>query len=200
MMPVTRRLLIVAVLVMVAFAGVLAIESALSFVTILSFGRTPHGQVTGWIGLAIIVLVFGYPIRKRAHQNRLWPHRWLQIHMVAGVVGPLVIILHAGVLHHRMHALVSILALVAMGMVALSGIIGQHVHYLAFRVLYMKRHELLEQGVSPEESETRLLDIAAREKMFRVWQMIHAPLTIMFMVLVALHVIGALYFGGLYSP
>ena len=198
MMPVTRRLLIVAGLVLCAVAGVLLFEAFLSIVTILSFGRTPQGQVTGWIGLAIILLVFGYPIRKRAHQNRLWPHRWLQIHMVAGVLGPLVIILHAGVLH--MHALVPILAMVAMGIVALSGIIGQHVHYLAFRTLYKKRHELLEQGVSPEEVETRLLDMAAREKMFRVWQMIHAPMTLMFMALVALHVIGALYFGGLYSP
>jgi hypothetical protein len=198
MMPVTRRLLIVAGLVLFAFAGVLLFETILTPVTILSFGRTPQGQVTGWIGLAIILMVFGYPLRKRAHQNRLWPHRWLQIHMVAGVLGPLVIILHAGVLH--MHALVPILAMVAMGIVALSGIIGQHVHYLAFRTLYKKRHELLEQGVSPEEVETRLLDMTAREKMFRVWQMIHAPMTLMFMALVALHVIGALYFGGLYSP
>lgn len=198
MMPVTRRLLIVAGLVLFAFAGVLLFETILTPVTILSFGRTPQGQVTGWIGLAIILMVFGYPLRKRAHQNRLWPHRWLQIHMVAGVLGPLVIILHAGVLH--MHALVPILAIVAMGIVALSGIIGQHVHYLAFRTLYKKRHELLEQGVSPEEVETRLLDMTAREKMFRVWQMIHAPMTLMFMALVALHVIGALYFGGLYSP
>lgn len=198
MMPVTRRLLILAGLVLFAFAGVLLFETILTPVTILSFGRTPQGQVTGWIGLAIILMVFGYPLRKRAHQNRLWPHRWLQIHMVAGVLGPLVIILHAGVLH--MHALVPILAIVAMGIVALSGIIGQHVHYLAFRTLYKKRHELLEQGVSPEEVETRLLDMTAREKMFRVWQMIHAPMTLMFMALVALHVIGALYFGGLYSP
>jgi hypothetical protein len=198
MMPVTRRLLIVAGLVLFAFAGVLLFETILTPVTILSFGRTPQGQVTGWIGLAIILMVFGYPLRKRAHQNRLWPHRWLQIHMVAGVLGPLVIILHAGVLH--MHALVPILAMVAMGIVALSGIIGQHVHYLAFRTLYKKRHELLEQGVSSEEVETRLLDMTAREKMFRVWQMIHAPMTLMFMALVALHVIGALYFGGLYSP
>ena len=36
--------------------------------------------------------------------------------------------------------------------------------------------------------------------MFRVWQMIHAPMTLLFIALVALHVIGALYFGGLYSP
>ncbi len=198
MNPVFRRLLIVGGLTLFAVAGVLLFEVILTPITILTFGRTPQGQVTGWIGLAVILLVFGYPIRKRAHQNRRWPHRWLQIHMVAGVVGPLIIILHAGVLH--MHAVVPILAMVAMGIVALSGLIGQHVHYLAFRALYTKRHELMEQGVSLEEVETRLLGVAAREKMFRVWQMIHGPMTLLFMALVALHVIGALYFGGLYSP
>jgi hypothetical protein len=198
MNPVFRRLLIVGGLTLFAVAGVLLFEVILTPITILSFGRTPQGQVTGWIGLAVILLVFGYPIRKRTHQNRRWPHKWLQIHMVAGVVGPLIIILHAGVLH--LHAIVPILAMVAMGIVALSGLIGQHVHYLAFRTLYTKRHELLEQGVSPEEAETRLLGVAAREKMFRVWQMIHAPMTLLFIALVALHVIGALYFGGLYSP
>jgi hypothetical protein len=198
MNPVFLRLLIVGGLTLFAIWGVLLFEAILTPLTILSFGRTPQGQVTGWIGLAVILLVFGYPIRKRTHQNRRWPHRWLQIHMVAGVVGPLIIILHAGVLH--MHAVVPILAMVAMGIVALSGLIGQHVHYLAFRTLYTKRHELEGRGVSPEEVETGLLDTAAREKMFRVWQMIHAPLTLLLIALVALHVIGALYFGGLYSP
>ena len=198
MNPVFLRLLIVGGLTLLAVVGVLVFEAILTPITILSFGRTPQGQVTGWIGLAVILLVFGYPIRKRTHQNRRWPHRWLQIHMMAGVVGPLIIILHAGVLH--LHAVVPILAMVAMGIVSLSGIIGQHVHYLAFRTLYTKRHELLEQGVSPEEVETRLIGVAAREKMFRVWQMIHGPMTLLFMALVALHVIGALYFGGLYSP
>ena len=198
MTPVFRRLLLVGGLTLFAVAGVLLVEAILTPITILSFGRTTQGQVTGWIGLAVILLVFGYPIRKRTNQNRRWPHRWLQIHMMAGVVGPLIIILHAGILH--MHAVVPILAMVAMGIVALSGLIGQHVHYLAFRAQYTKRHELMEQGVSPEEVETRLLGVAAREKMFRVWQMIHGPMTLLFMALVALHVIGALYFGGLYSP
>jgi hypothetical protein len=115
MTPVFRRLLIVGGLTLFAVAGVLLFEAILTPITILSFGRTPQGQVTGWIGLAVILLVFGYPIRKRTHQNRRWPHRWLQIHMVAGVVGPLIIILHAGVLH--MHAVVPILAMVAMGIV-----------------------------------------------------------------------------------
>ena len=194
MTPVTRRLLIVAGLVFTTIAGALLFEVFLSIETVLSFGHTRQGHVTGWIGLAVILFVFVYPIRKRVGQDRTWPRRWLQVHMVAGVVGPLLIMLHAGA---HMHALVPILAMVAMGIVALSGIIGQAVHYLALRTLNEKRRQLLQQGVSPEEAEASLFDMASREETFRVWQLIHAPMTLMFMVLVALHVIGALYFGGL---
>jgi len=85
----------------------------------------------------------------------------------------------------------------AMGVVTLSGIIGQAVHYLALRTLNEERRKLLQQGISPDEVEARLHEVASREETFRLWQLIHAPMTLMFMVLVALHVIGTLYFGGL---
>ena len=42
----------------------------------------------------------------------------------------------------------------------------------------------------------RLHRMAAQEETFRLWQSIHTPMTLMFLVLTALHVIGALYFGG----
>ncbi|MDP1948416.1 MAG: hypothetical protein Q8L77_13050 [Nitrospirota bacterium] len=192
--PVGRRVLIVAGLVSIAVAGALLFEMFLSLESVLSFGHTRQGHVTGWIGLAVILLVFLYPIRKRAGQNRMWPRGWFQIHMVAGVVGPLLIVLHAGA---HLHALVPILAMVSMGIVALSGIIGQAVHYLALRTLNEERRQLLEQGVSPGEAEVRLHDVASREETFRVWQLIHAPMTLLFMVLVVLHVVGAMFFGGL---
>ena len=194
MTRVTRRLLIVAVVVLIAVAGALLFEAFLSSETILSFGHTRQGHVTGWIGLAVISLVFVYPIRRRIDKNRMWPRGWLQIHMVAGVVGPLLIVLHSGA---HLHALVPVLAMAAMGIVTLSGIIGQAVHYLALRTLNEERQQLLEQGISPDEIEIRLHDAASREETFRLWQLIHAPMPLMFMVLVALHVIGALYFTGL---
>lgn len=189
-----RRVFIVAGLVSMAVGGALLFEAILSLETVLSFGHTRQGHVTGWIGLAVILLVFVYPIRKRVGRNRTWPRGWFQVHMVAGVVGPLLILVHAGA---HLHALVPILAMVAMGIVALSGIIGQAVHYLALRTLNEERRQFLQQGVSPDEAEARLHDEASREETFRVWQLIHAPMTFMFMVLVALHVIGTLYFGGL---
>jgi hypothetical protein len=194
MTVVFRRVFIVAGLVSMAVGGALLFEAILSLETVLSFGHTRQGHVTGWIGLAVILLVFVYPIRKRVGRNRTWPRGWFQVHMVAGVVGPLLILVHAGA---HLHALVPILAMVAMGIVALSGIIGQAVHYLALRTLNEERRQFLQQGVSPDEAEARLHDEASREETFRVWQLIHAPMTFMFMVLVALHVIGTLYFGGL---
>jgi hypothetical protein len=38
--------------------------------------------------------------------------------------------------------------------------------------------------------------MASQEEAFRLWQSIHAPMTLMFLVLAAMHVFGALYFGG----
>lgn len=194
MTPVTRRFLIVAALAVMTVAGALLFEAALSLRTVSAFGHTRQGHATGWIGLAVILLVFVYPVRKRIERNRPWPKRWFQVHMLAGVVGPLVIVLHSGA---HLHALVPILAMGAMGIVALSGIIGEAVHYLALRTLNEERRALLQQGVSLEEVEVRLHDMASREETFRMWQLIHAPMTLMFMVLVAVHIIGALYFRGL---
>lgn len=194
MIPVSRRFFIVAGLVSIAVAGVLLFESLLSIETTLAFGHTRQGHITGWIGLAVILLVFVYPVRRRLAKNRTWPRGWFQVHMVAGVVGPLLIVLHSGV---HLHALVPVLAMVAMGIVALSGIIGEAVHYLALRTLNEERRQLVRQGVSPEEAAVRLQDVASREETFRMWQLIHAPMTLMFMVLVVVHVIGALYFRGL---
>ena len=194
MIPVSRRFFIVAGLVSIAVAGVLLFESLLSIETTLAFGHTRQGHITGWIGLAVILLVFVYPVRRRLAKNRTWPRGWFQVHMVAGVAGPLLIVLHSGA---HLHALVPVLAMVAMGIVALSGIIGEAVHYLALRTLNEERRQLVQQGVSPEEAEVRLQDVASREETFRMWQLIHAPMTLMFMVPVAVHVIGALYFRGL---
>ncbi|MDE3049529.1 MAG: hypothetical protein KGJ48_06460, partial [Nitrospirota bacterium] len=186
MTPLSRRFTTVVALMAAAVAGVFLLEAFLSLDSPSPFAHTREGHLVGWVGLAVILLVFVYPIRKRIGRNRMWPRRWFQVHMVAGVVGPLLIVLHAGA---HLHALVPILAMVAMGIVTLSGIIGQAVHYLALRTLNEERRQFLQQGVSRDEAEASLHDEASREETFRVWQLIHAPMTLMFMVLVALHVI-----------
>lgn len=194
MAPLSRRLTTIVVLMVAAVAAALLVEAFLSIGSPSPFAHTRQGHLMGWIGLGIILLVFVYPIKKRLSRNHRWPRGWFQVHMVAGVLGPLLILLHSGA---HVHALVPLLALAAMVVVVVSGIVGQGVHYLALRTLNDRRRQLHEEGLGSDEIDLRLHRMAAQEEAFRLWQSIHAPMTLMFLVLTAMHVIGALYFGGL---
>ena len=193
MTPLSRRLATIVVLVGVAIVGALLFEALLSIGTPSPFAHTRPGHLMGWLALAIILLVFIYPIKKRVSRNHRWPRGWFRVHIVAGVIGPLLIFLHSGA---HTHALVPLLALAAMVVVVVSGIIGQGVHYLALRTLNDKRRQLYEEGLAIEEIDMHLHRMAAQEEAFRLWQSVHAPMTLMFVVLTAMHVIGSLYFGG----
>lgn len=112
--------------------------------------------------------------------------------MVSGVLGPLIIFVHAGA---HFHAWVPILALVTMVLVVMSGIVGQALHYWAFRMLYERRHQLAFEGMTEDAIEARLHDLALEEEALRWWKCLHNPLTWSFVALVLLHIGGALFFG-----
>jgi hypothetical protein len=188
-----RRLVFILLSVTAVAAAAWLVEAFLSIGKPSPFAHTQQGHVMGWLGLGTILLAFVYPIKKRLTPNRRWPRDWFRVHLVAGVMGPLLILLHSGA---HLHALVPSLALAAMAVVAVSGIVGQGVHYLALRTLNDRRRQLHDQGVSADEVEVCLHRMAAQEEAFRLWQSIHAPMTFMFLVLTVLHVMGAVYFGG----
>jgi hypothetical protein len=193
MTALTKRFLNVMGFAVAAIAGGLLIEVLLGFQHGKPFGHTQKGHVLGWIGLAVTLLVFVYPLKKHYGRKAGWPKGWFRVHQVAGVAGPVLILIHSG---PHFHALVPLLALLAMGIVVMSGVIGLTVHRKAVRLLNDKHGELLGQGLSHGDVEDRLYDLASSEETFRIWQIIHAPMTVMFLALVAAHVVGALYFGG----
>ena len=188
------RLIAVVITTVGAVAGALAFEALLSLDRVTPFGHTQYGHGVGWAGLAITVLVFVYPLRKRASPSRRWPRGWFRVHMVAGVLGPLLIFIHSGA-HY--HAVVPILAMGSMVLVVVSGIIGQLVHAVSLRALNEQRHQLQHQGLSEGDVDARLHGMASQEEAFRLWQAIHAPMTLMFLVFTVLHVVGALFFAGI---
>ncbi len=189
-----RRVLWISAAVVAAVASALVFEALLSLDTATPFGHTRYGHAVGWAGLAVTLLVFVYPLRKRLSPTRRWPRDWFRVHMVAGVLGPLLIFLHSGA-HY--HALVPILAMVSMVIVVLSGIVGQLVHAFSLRTLNDQRHQLQHQGLSDSDIDTQLHEMASQEEAFRIWQAIHAPMTVMFLVFTVLHVAGALFFAGM---
>lgn len=193
MSPLARRAILVSILVGSAIGGAFILEELLTTRPDRPFGHTHLGHLTGWVGLGVILLVFVYSFTKRSAGQRRWPKGWFRVHMIAGIMGPVLILIHAG---NHFHALVPVLALLAMGAVVLSGLIGQAVHYLILRTLQDRRRLLAQQGLSEDDLDARLHAMAAQEKAFRFWQYLHAPVTATFLILTFLHVGAALYFGG----
>lgn len=188
------RLLAVGLVSVGAVVSALAFEALLSLDTVTPFGHTRYGHGVGWAGLVITLLVFVYPVRKRVTPSHPWPRGWFRVHMVAGVLGPLLIFIHSGA-HY--HAVVPILAMASMVIVVLSGIVGQLVHAFSLRALNEHRHHLRDQGLSERDVEAQLHGMASQEEAFRLWQAIHAPMTLMFLLFTVLHVAGALFFAGI---
>lgn len=95
---------------------------------------TPWSRTGYWLGVAggvAMLLLFTYPLRKRWRLTYSWgPAKlWFAAHMVLGVLGPWLILLHSGFQVASTNAAV---ALFAMLIVALSGVVG--------RFLYVRLH------------------------------------------------------------
>lgn len=97
----------------------------------LIHAETGVGYALGIIGTTMMVLLLLYPARKRARAFRyLGPvKQWFRLHMIFGILGPLLIIFHS---NFKLGSLNSRVALFSTLIVASSGIVG--------RYLYAKLH------------------------------------------------------------
>jgi len=93
-------------------------------------GLTPESGAGYWLGIvgsSLMVLLLLYPLRKRVRFLRLLGTVafWFRAHMVLGILGPTLILLHA---NFRLGSINSNVALAAMLVVATSGIIGRYLY------------------------------------------------------------------------
>lgn len=93
------------------------------------------GYWLGIIGGVIILLLLGYPLRKRlTSSSRLGRvSSWFRLHMIFGILGPALVVLHT---NFRLGSLNSRLALYTMLIVVASGIVGRYLYAKVHRGLY----------------------------------------------------------------
>ena len=97
------------------------------------------GDDTGyWLGVAggsMLVLLFVYPLRKHLRLARNWGRVkwWFLVHMLLGIGGPLLILLHST---FRIGSLNAGVALWSMVIVALSGVVGRFIYARVNRGLH----------------------------------------------------------------
>ena len=190
---VLRRLALVVLLAATGVIGGLLLEGSLTTAPSRPFGHTLEGHLVGWLALLATLAVLAYSWTKRVPRLRRWQPTAFKLHMAGGVLAPVMVLVHSG---SHLHALAPIIATLAMLAVSLSGVIGKVVHFFAVRRLREERKDLATVGLTPEEIEDRLERLAAAAETFRVWQFLHAPVTVIFLAALGAHVAGALYFGG----
>lgn len=105
---------------------------------------TPESGIGYWLGIvgaSLMAALLLYPLRKRIRfLHMLGPTRyWFQMHMVFGLVGPLLILYHC---NFQLGSFNSKIALYCMLLVAGSGIIGRHFYAAIHRGLYGRRTSL----------------------------------------------------------
>ncbi len=107
---------------------------------------TPEEGIGYWLGIAggsLMLLLLLYPLRKRIrflHGLGATKH-WFRMHMIFGLVGPLLILYHS---NYQLGSFNSQVAFYCMLLVAGSGIIGRHFYAAIHRGLYGRKTSLQE--------------------------------------------------------
>jgi len=130
---------------------------------ISKMGFFEAGDDTGyWLGVAggvMMLLLFSYPLRKHFRFTRNWGRVkwWFLVHMILGIGGPLLILLHST---FRVGSLNAAVALYSMLAVATSGIVGRFLYTRVNRGLRSEQASLqdlqVRAGMQRDDARSRL--------------------------------------------
>lgn len=126
------------------------------------------GYYLGIVGGSLMLTLLLYPLRKRVKWMRSWGTvaGWFRLHMILGIVGPALVMLHS---NFEIKSLNASVALYCMLLVSASGIIGRYIYSRIHRGLYggkVEARELLEEAQSFREGLGSDLSGAAWQAQF----------------------------------
>lgn len=115
------------------------------------------GYNLGLVGALMMLALLGYPLRKRfrflSFAGRI--NRWFSLHMVLGVAGPVLILLHCTL---RWRSLNAAIAFWCMVIVASSGLLGRYLYRRLHQGLYGRQLNLVEVRTDTAVSMSKAKD------------------------------------------
>ncbi len=110
------------------------------------------GYALGIIGGSLMLVLLLYPLRKHWKRARNWfsIRHWFKMHMLFGVVGPVLIMFHS---NFQLGSLNSNIALFSMILVSVSGLVGRYAYQRIHRGLYGAQIEFTELKEAFEKSK-----------------------------------------------
>ena len=150
-----------------------------------AYGFVGHG--IGILGFVLMLMTeLLYSIRKLMADSS-WGSMvtWLRFHIVTGLVGPYMVLLHTSMKFRGMAGLVMLLTVV----VVVSGVVG--------RYLYTAVPRPAEEAQPETHARDRRRRKGSPRQALATWRSIHVPLTWALFATAFVHILGAVYYATL---
>jgi len=174
-------------------AGV--VVTALYLVAYLQAGAFPTasslvGHGIGILGSILMLMTATlYSVRKLQTDAR-WGSvaAWLRFHMVTGLVGPYMVLLHTAMKFEGLAGLTMLLTVI----VVASGLVGRYIYTAVPRTIVG-----VEAAAGGPGADRRRDKLAARRRAAATWHIVHVPLTWALFAAAFVHIVAALYYATL---
>lgn len=148
----------------------------------------------GNIGAMMIFLsLAGYMIKRRWKSFPGMLKDYLQIHQWFAVIGTVFTAIHSGA---HFSAIVPLVTFAFMLICLISGFVGRYVYTKTKQELSHRKKEFIKSGARPEEVEEKLAFATAATQSLSNWRQFHKPVATMLLLILVLHIISALFYGG----
>jgi hypothetical protein len=169
-------------------AGALLIDAALHLLNAVWIGR-----YLGIPGTLLIILSFGYSLRKRKLISTGHPAQLLRWHERMAWLGSLMVLVHAGI---HFNAILGWLAVAAMLVNVGSGLTGKFLLDRSRKKLEEAKQRMHQQGITPEALDNKMYWDSLTFDVVKQWRAVHFPITLAFVVLALAHIIAIALFWG----
>jgi len=151
------------------------------------------GRYLGIPGVLIILLSFGYSMRKRKMISSGNPSVLLRMHEFMTWLGSVMVLIHAGV---HFNAILPWLAIAGMMINVISGLTGKFLLERSRRHLTEAREKFQLRGLSRNEIDQAMFWDSVTYDLMTKWRVVHVPITLVFSVLSIGHIVSVLLFWG----
>lgn len=173
--------------------GLLAVTTLIGDYILHRFNLVWVGRYLGILGTLLIIISFVYSLRKRKVILAGDPKSLLVFHEITAWLGSLLILIHAGI---HFNAILPWLAIVAMGVNVVSGLVGQLLLDRSRRYVQDKRQDFQLLGLSKLEVEQAVFWDAVMLDAMTKWRKVHIPIFIVFLALALSHIVSIFLFWG----
>ena len=181
------------ILPFILLLGLLAVATMAGDYVLHRFNLVWVGRYLGIPGVLLIILSLTYSLRKHKIITAGNPKSLLVFHEFTAWLGSLLILIHAGI---HFNVFLPCLAIIAMGVNVISGLVGKILLDRSRRHVQVEREGFQVSGLSEIEVEQAIFwDAVAIDAMTK-WRKVHIPIFMVFVVLALGHIFSVFLFWG----